>query len=200
MSKKPRSKPIGEYIETDNGNRISRKSGIQGSQYIVLGGKSIIEKGAVIRGDLHRPDSNSPIIAIGRYCILDNACNLEPPSKLSSTSGAMSRYPMKIGSYSYIGSNTKVQSAQIGSCVYIGSNCQLGSFSIIKDCVVIADNTVVPAMTVVSPFSVVKGDPGICKEPLPESCEQALELYMRRRYAGIDVEMPFKEVLDSNSG
>jgi dynactin 5 len=195
MNRKPRAKPVGEYIETDNGNRISRKSGIQGSQYIVLGGKSIIEHEAVIRGDLHRPDSNSPIVAIGRYCIMDHGCNIEPPNKISSTTGTLSRYPMKIGSYCHIGASTKVQSAQIGSCVYVGKNCILGAFSIIKDCVMIADDTVIPPMTVIPPFSVVQGNPGrICEDGLPETYEEVLELYMRRRYAGIDVDMPFREV------
>lgn len=192
MNRKSRSKPLGEYIETDNGNRISRKSGIQGSQFIVLGGKSIIEHEAVIRGDLHRPDSKSHIIAIGRYCIMDRSCNIEPPSRESSTTGSSTRYPIKIGSYCYIGQGTTVQSAQIGSYVYIGNSCQLGAFSIIKDCVVIADNTVIPPMTVVSPFSYVQGDPGLVTHELPESCEEVVELYMRQKYAGIDVgPLPF---------
>ncbi|ANB13556.1 dynactin subunit 5 [Sugiyamaella lignohabitans] len=177
-----------EYIETESGNRISRKSAIQGSRYIVLGGKSLIEHNAVLRGDLHRPDSNGPVIAIGRYTILGAKCSITPPLKSET------RYPVKIGSYVHIGENTSIQAASIGSHVYIGNNCDIGKFAIIKEAVVIEDNTVIPPFTVISSFSKVSGSPAKLVEELPESADDVIELYTRRLYAGIDVGiLPFLE-------
>ncbi|KAI9886936.1 MAG: hypothetical protein M1823_001228 [Watsoniomyces obsoletus] len=51
----------GEYIETETGNKVSRRAYIQGTQNIILGGKTIIQSECTIRGDLHRtaPSSSS---------------------------------------------------------------------------------------------------------------------------------------------
>ncbi|KAJ3572627.1 hypothetical protein NPX13_g4985 [Xylaria arbuscula] len=44
----------GEYIETDTGNKVARKAVLVGTQHIMLGGKTIIQAEAMIRGDLAR--------------------------------------------------------------------------------------------------------------------------------------------------
>ncbi|KAF4119994.1 dynactin 5 [Geosmithia morbida] len=44
----------GEYIETDSGNKVSRKANLQGTQNIMLGGKAVIQPEVMIRGDLVR--------------------------------------------------------------------------------------------------------------------------------------------------
>lgn len=55
-----------KFIETDTGNKVSRKSTICGSQNIILGGKTIIQSSAMIRGDLRRAGaSHSMVIAVG---------------------------------------------------------------------------------------------------------------------------------------
>lgn len=153
-----------------------------------MGGKIIIEQGVTLRGDLHREDSKSPIIAIGRYCVLDANCTITPPTKTSSSTGQDANYPVKIGSYVHIGENSTIQAASIGNCVKIGKNCSIGMFSIIKDCVQIEDETIIPPYTVIAPYSRVDGKPPdqITSE-LPDSADQVIELTMRKRYAGIRV-------------
>jgi dynactin-5 len=114
MSRKP---PRGEYIETvslfssfaygsssileltrsiqDTGNKVARKANLVGTQNIMLGGKTVIQPEAMIRGDLTRlnppsstsssgaaaPGSNTAV-SIGRYCFLDRGCCLRPPSRM----------------------------------------------------------------------------------------------------------------------
>ncbi|CAN6644694.1 hypothetical protein TRVA0_020S02190 [Trichomonascus vanleenenianus] len=187
---RPLSVVPSEYVETQNGNRISKRSRVQGASYIVLGGKSTIESGAAVRGDLHRADSKT-IIAIGRYCYLGKDCSIVPPHRKA---GEKTYYPVKIGSYVQIGEGTMCEAASIGNCVVIGRNCTIGKFAIIKDCVKIADDTVIPPYAVVAPFSAVSGvPPGQVINELPESAEDVLELDARRIYSGIELnERPFE--------
>ena len=70
-------------------------------------------------------------------------------------------YPMKLGDHIYIGSGTIIEAANIGSYVSIGSNVQIGKFAIIKDCVRIEDDTVIPPNATIPSFSIVSGKPGI---------------------------------------
>lgn len=113
MSRRP---PRGEYIETvrsyihlplvgftgchntdvgllqDTGNKVARKANLVGTQNIMLGGKTVIQPEAMIRGDLARsvqPSSSSggapasnTAVAIGRYCFLSRGCCLRPPGRL----------------------------------------------------------------------------------------------------------------------
>ena len=83
-----------EYIQTAmTGNKVSRKATILGSQNIILGGKCIIQHGAIIRGDLKRITSStaaagsqaqqtqSVVILFGRYCLLAESSVIRPPYK-----------------------------------------------------------------------------------------------------------------------
>lgn len=83
-----------EYVQTAmTGNKVSRKATILGSQNIILGGKCIIQHGAIIRGDLKRiPASSTTAVSqsqpaqsvsifIGRYCILAESSVIRPPYK-----------------------------------------------------------------------------------------------------------------------
>lgn len=68
--------------QKDTGNKVSKKSTIIGSQNIVLGGKTIIQTGAVIRGDLRRAGTgHAMVVAIGKYCLLGEGCVIRPPYK-----------------------------------------------------------------------------------------------------------------------
>lgn len=66
----------------DTGNKISRKCTIQGSQNIVLGGKTILEAGVILRGDLRRAGSGAAVVlALGKYCRLGQGCVVRPSYK-----------------------------------------------------------------------------------------------------------------------
>ncbi|KAL0637968.1 hypothetical protein Q9L58_003046 [Maublancomyces gigas] len=167
----------GEYIETDTGNKVSRKSVILGSQNIILGGKTIIQADCTIRGDLRRTvapgqQSGNVAIAVGRYCFLSRSSVLRPPGKTHR--GLYSYYPMKIGDHVFVGEGTVVEAALIGSYVHIGKDC--GKFTIIKDCVRIEEGTVIAPNTVIPSFSVVAGRPGVVVDELPETAVEGLEL------------------------
>ncbi|KAI1314851.1 hypothetical protein EDD11_001627 [Mortierella claussenii] len=171
-----------EYIETDTGNKVSRKSVICGSQNIILGGKTILQTGSVIRGDLRRTGpGQAVVVSVGRYCFLSQGCVIRPPCK--TYKGAFSYYPMKIGDHVTIGEGSIVQAASIGSFVSIGKNCVIGKFAIIKECARIEDNTVIPPNSVVPSFTVYSGSPGRIVDELPESIQEIYEARTKDRYA-----------------
>ncbi|KAL3466688.1 trimeric LpxA-like protein [Aspergillus heterothallicus] len=167
----------GEYIETDTGNKISRRSQIHGTQHIILGGKSIIQADAVIRGDLFRtssasstPDSksdskaaagggagNSIAITIGRYSYISRSAILRPPSRLHR--GVHSYFPLKIGDHVFVGERSVVEAASVGNHVHIGKDAVIGSMAILKEFAYVLDGAVVPAGMVVPSWCVVGGAP-----------------------------------------
>lgn len=62
-------------VSQDTGNKVSRRATIAGPQNIVLGGKTIISSGAIIRGDLRRTGpGHTVVIQLGRYCLLGEGC------------------------------------------------------------------------------------------------------------------------------
>lgn len=84
-----------------------------GSQNIVLHGKVIVDKGAIVRGDLAN-------VRTGRYCIISKNSVIRPPFKQFSKGVAF--FPLHIGDHVYIGENSVISAASIGSYVYIGKN------------------------------------------------------------------------------
>lgn len=63
------------YIVQDTGNKVSRRATIAGPQNIILGGKTIISSGAIIRGDLRRTGpGHAVVISLGRYCLVGEGC------------------------------------------------------------------------------------------------------------------------------
>ncbi|ODM22102.1 hypothetical protein SI65_02948 [Aspergillus cristatus] len=162
----------GEYIETDTGNKISRRAQIHGTQRIILGGKTVIQTDAVIRGDLYRSSSShasstddpasaapSPSVAItvGRYSYISKQAILRPPSRLHR--GVHSYYPLKIGDHVFVGERAVVEAASVGNHVHIGKEAVIGGMAILKDFAVVLDGTVVPAGMVVPSWCVVGGRP-----------------------------------------
>lgn len=83
MSAPPIRYAKADYIETDTGNKVSRKCTICGSQNIILGGKTIIQSGVVVRGDLRRAGSggHAVVVAVGKYCVLGEGSVVRPPYK-----------------------------------------------------------------------------------------------------------------------
>ncbi|KAI0846014.1 trimeric LpxA-like protein [Daldinia vernicosa] len=181
MSRKPAK---GEYIETDTGNKVSRKAILIGTQHIMLGGKTVIQAEAMIRGDLARtgqavsgsaaaPGSNTAV-AIGRYCYLSKGCCLRPPGRIYK--GSFTFLPLRLGDHVFIGEGTVVQAATVGSHVYIGQNVVVGEFSIIKDYVRVLEGTVIPPNMVIPSFSIVAGQPARVIGEVPEGGHEAFEL------------------------
>jgi carbonic anhydrase/acetyltransferase-like protein (isoleucine patch superfamily) len=74
----------------DTGNKVSRRATISGPQNIILGGKTIISNGAIIRGDLKRAGpGHAVVISLGRYCLVGEGCVMRwvsPPQTTLSKS------------------------------------------------------------------------------------------------------------------
>ncbi|WEW59148.1 hypothetical protein PRK78_004617 [Emydomyces testavorans] len=171
----------GEYIETDTGNKVSRRNQVHGTQHIILGGKTVIQADVCIRGDLYRqqhptpatpsspsssssnpnananPNTPSIAVSIGRYTYLSRSCLLRPPSRLHR--GVHSYYPLKIGDHVFIGERSVIEAATIGNHVHVGKDAVVGCMAILKDFVVVLDGAVVPGGMVVPSFCVVGGAP-----------------------------------------
>ncbi|KAL4945148.1 hypothetical protein BDV06DRAFT_231578 [Aspergillus oleicola] len=170
----------GEYIETDTGNKISRRSQIHGTQHIMLGGKSIIMADAVVRGDLFRSSSsqtqsssnpsdpnsstsskptqqNTIAISIGRYTFISRSTILRPPSRLSR---AVHNYTtLHIGHHVFVGERSVVEAAKVEDYVTIGKDAVIGNMAILKERCQVLDGAVVPAGMVVPSHCVVGGQP-----------------------------------------
>ena len=102
-------------------------------------------------------------------------------------------YPLQIGDNVIVGDNSILNASAIGSYVFIGKNCVIVSLvcdiwiavpydiivlqsrsCILKDCCRIEDNTVLPPETVVPPFAVFKGSPGVHCGELPSSTQDIM--------------------------
>ncbi|KAI9664389.1 MAG: hypothetical protein M1831_002322 [Alyxoria varia] len=100
----------GEYIETDTGNKISRRSKIEGTPHIILAGRVVVQSDVCLRGDLVReaddtkttkksddksgkssggPQSRTAI-SVGRYTFLAQGCTLHPPCRIFKNPNATS--------------------------------------------------------------------------------------------------------------
>ena len=163
---------VSDYIETDAGNKVSRSSFLPGSQNIVLSGRCIVQSDSILRGDLAQ-------IRIGKYSTIKRGSVLHPGFKTLAKGFAF--FPLVIGENVMIGEDTVISAAQIGSFSYVGNNCILGSGSVLKECCWIEDNTVLPPETVVAPFRVYAGNPGLPVRELPE-CSQDLIIELTRGY------------------
>ncbi|RLL93062.1 hypothetical protein CFD26_100015, partial [Aspergillus turcosus] len=157
---KPPLTPAAGYQDT--GNKISRRSQIHGTQHIILGGKTVIQADAVIRGDLYRstssatsadgtgngngrtqPSTPSVAITIGRYSYISRQAVLRPPSRLHR--GVHTFYPLKIGDHVFVGERAVVEAATVGNHVHVGREAVIGSMAILKDFSYVLDGAVVPA-------------------------------------------------------
>ena len=172
MPPKPRPTARGDYLETETGNKVSRKAQLYGTQHVFLTGRAVIQPLVCIRGDL-RPTapssstdpSSKPTaptyatsITIGRYTFLSTGCVLRPPYRLQQ--GAMVYSPLKIGDHVFVGEGCVIEAASIGDHVYIGKGAIVGKMAIIKDGVKVLEGAVVPTGMVVASGSVVGGQPG----------------------------------------
>lgn len=170
MPPKPRPTARGDYVETETGNKVSRKAQLYGTQHIFLSGRAVIQPNVCIRGDLRAatpantsdPSSKTTpayntSITIGRYTFLGAGSVLRPPYRLCQ--GAVVYSPLKIGDHVFVGEGCVIEAASIGDHVHIGNGAVVGKMAIIKDGVKILEGTVVPTGMVVASGSVVGGQP-----------------------------------------
>ncbi|KZF19628.1 dynactin subunit 5 [Xylona heveae TC161] len=156
----PPKAPKSEYIETDTGNKVSRRSIILGTPHIILGGRTAIQTEACLRGDLHRlssPSTSTSTSAPGGTSVIAPSALIRPPSRLHR--GTYTYVAQKIGDHVLVGERAVVEAASIGNHVVIGAGAVLGKFCIIKDGVKVLDGAVLPAGMVVPSGSVVGGRP-----------------------------------------
>lgn len=93
------------YIKTTTHNYVSRKAVIDGAKQVEIKGRSILQEGVRVRGDLQ-------IVRIGRYCEVGSSTVLEPPPNPYQTEKFI---PMVIGSHTHIGRDCDIRAAAIGS-------------------------------------------------------------------------------------
>lgn len=154
------------FISTKLGNKISKDSVLCGSDKICVLGKTIILRGAIIRGDL------APV-EVGKHCVVGENVVLRGPDQLYK--GSVVYIPLVVGKHVVIERDTSVQAASVGSHVHIGRDCVIDKRCIIKDCVRILDGTVLAPGTVVPPYCVYGGVPGRFVSRLPDSYPLAVE-------------------------
>ena len=162
-----------DFISTATGVKISRAAKLQGQHQIHLNGKTVVHAGVELRGDLAR-------INVGKYCTMSAGVTLRPSPTSTSDSAAeqtgagagegdaVTHVPLKIGDYVRIGERSEVEAASVGAMVQIGSDCKISPRCILRDCCCIEDGTVLAADTVVPPFSLFGGAPGVLVAELPE--------------------------------
>lgn len=165
------------WIDTANGNRISRNATIIAPQRISISGNCTISDHCVLNGEVPT-SSKEPSIVLGKYCFLAENSRIEPAE---IKSGAQPVYTdVVIGNYTYFGTATLVRLAQVGNRVFVGANCVLGELSIINDCCVVNDGARIPPRTVIPPYSEVNGD-GLVVE-LSGGYRKVLETDARMRH------------------
>ncbi|KYQ90901.1 dynactin 25 kDa subunit [Tieghemostelium lacteum] len=173
MQEKPRYYEKSQYIETLNGNKVSKNSMLCGIMNIRLHGKTIIRPSVIIRGDLAN-------VNIGRLTIISEGTVIRPSYK--KFKGAIMYLPLNIGDHVVVGEGSVISAASIGSYVQIGKNCVISKRCILKDCCVIPDDTILAPDTVVPPFTSYGGNPGVYQEDLPDSFEQYQKEYTTLLY------------------
>lgn len=157
------------YIKTMTHNYVARKALVEGAKQVELKGRSILQEGVVVKGDL-------AVVRIGRYCEIDARSLLEPPvHPLNPTL----RIPLVVGSHTHIGRDCQIRAASIGSMVWIGNGVTLGSRVIIKDNCILEDGVKLGADTVVPPFTRITAD-GLIRELPPSTSVHRQEVSLDR--------------------
>jgi dynactin 5 len=160
-----------DYIVTTTNNYISRRAALVDPKTIELHGQSIVQHGVQLHGPLR----------ISRYCLIASDTVLEPPVVTSLDDDSVTVVTFAVGTKTHIGRDCRVQAAAIGSYCHIGDHVTIGPRCILKDCVIVADGTTIPADTVVPPFSYLStpGEDGaLVRVELPPSAPMEWEEYV----------------------
>lgn len=126
-----------------------------------------------IRGDLAKVD-------IGKYCIVTSNATICPYEK--KLESGVRHIPITIGDFVLVGKGSQVQAARIGSFVDIGDNCEISKDCMLSDCCRILENTVLAPGTVVPPFAIFGGSPGVMVGRLPGSFQRTMAEFMKDYY------------------
>ena len=164
------------FIHTSTGNIISRSASISRPQSLeVPGGKCFIHHDCIVRADL-------ATIQLNRYVYVDRNVILRPSN---ANLEEFKFIPLSIGTGTFIGENSVIESATIGVGCEIGRNCLLSKRSILKDYVKVLDDTVILPDMVIPPFSIVGGNPGMVIGEQPESVTSIAPRVALDRYKSI---------------
>ncbi|KAL8860364.1 MAG: hypothetical protein Q9178_003335 [Gyalolechia marmorata] len=168
-SKPPAPSTTSTWVETETGNKVSRRAQLHGTQHITLGGRCVLSPSVCIRGDLVRPPPPPPplpsttsstntnnkkphpitSVSLGKYVILSPHVLLKPPLRVvnikaqslsTTSSGEREREKGLQQTLQY-------HPLLIGSHVFIGPHCTVQAASI-GDHVVIESGAVVCNMAI----------------------------------------------------
>lgn len=140
-----------EWIETNEGTRISRLANINGAASISISNNCTIGPGCTLNG--HNNFCGDPVIRLGKNVSLMENCLIDP-SRSTGTDEKPS--PLVIGNYSSIGKRSVIRLSLIGNRVHVGEDCNLGDNSVVNDCCIIENSVTIPARSVIPPYSKVR--------------------------------------------
>ena len=144
----------------------------------MLGGRTVIQSEAVIRGDLVRTSAASSsaaaakqssqpqqqqqqqqqlAVAIGKYSLLAPQSVLHPPRKLHR--GVFSHHPLRLSDNVHVGPGAVVEAGSVGNNVWIGAGAVVGKLAILREGGRVLEGAVVPPGMVVGAGEVVAGRP-----------------------------------------
>jgi dynactin-5 len=169
-----------QYLVTKMSNKISKLCFIRGTDNIHIEGKAILMGGTALRGDLAQ-------INMGIFVIAKEDVILRPTFN-KGKNGKLKYVSLSIGDYVFIDKRTIVCSFKIGNGVHIGKDCVIGHRSVLKDNCKILDGSVVPADTVIPPFTVWGGRPAVMVGELPETSmiiHKELAVQFFRNFQGV---------------
>ena len=99
-----------DFIQTTSGNIISRSTLIYKPQAVEIpNGRCIIQRDVIIRGDF-------AAVQLNKYCFIDEEAILRPC--YTNFKGVFRFIPLTIGSHTYIGKESIIESATIGMSLY----------------------------------------------------------------------------------
>ncbi len=109
---------------------------------------------------------------MGEYVIIKDDVIIRPPYAKNESKKRLAYQKMKFGSNVLIERGSIVSALRVGSNVHIGKNCIIGHRCYLKDNCKILDGSVLPADTIVPPFTVFGGKPAVYLGDLPESFDK----------------------------
>lgn len=188
---------MSNWIETSNGNRISKQANICNPQSILIAGMCVVEENCTIDGNVNLLDGSSTTISMGRFCLIESGCLLRPPVfgyNIDKKTGKrfLIHHSLVMSSYILIKSNAKIHCKKMGTRVIVGQNAILSRYCTIGDVVIIEDNVTIPENCHVPSFSKVKRHPdwsnSVSFQPLNGSMRGIIETWCRDHYLGINID------------